>query len=443
MLFAITDIETVGSAPGEGTIIEIAICLHDGERIIDRYETLINPEKNIPPFIVSLTGINQTMLRRAPVFEEVADEIYDMLKDAVFVAHNVNFDFGFIKAEFDALGIVWKPQRLCTVRLARKSFPGHHKYGLSSICERLEIPNFAAHRAMGDAQATAILFDKCIEAHGFTLINEMLSHGSADVFLPNHIPNEEFERLPTTPGIYFFKDNAGVPIYIGKANNIKKRVRSHFNPDGGERQQHFLREIAHIDFELSGTELIAQIKEDAAIRKYFPKYNKAQKRKAMAYHVTQFMDQRGIQRLQVLRGGSAQPVKSFSSMKAAYGWLGEMKEQYQLQGRWIGLHAYQGEAIQLEIDEHNAQLQTALENMLLKAPSYVVIGKGTKTGEKSLVWVKSGQLMGFAFVSSDWRFEAEADLASVMTFLPSSEITEYLLKSFLDNPKGSYVKYLE
>jgi DNA polymerase-3 subunit epsilon len=160
-LYAITDIETVGSAPGEGTIIEIAICLHDGEKIVDRYETLINPEKNIPPFIVSLTGINQTMLRRAPVFEEVADEIYDMLKEAVFVAHNVNFDFGFIKAEFDALGIVWKPQRLCTVRLARKSFPGHHKYGLSSICERLEIPNFSAHRAMGDAQATAILFDKC------------------------------------------------------------------------------------------------------------------------------------------------------------------------------------------------------------------------------------------------------------------------------------------
>ena len=96
MLFAITDIETVGSAPGEGTIIEIAICLHDGQKIIDRYETLINPEKTIPPFIVSLTGINQSMVRQAPVFEDVADEIFEILKDAVFVAHNVNFDFGFI-----------------------------------------------------------------------------------------------------------------------------------------------------------------------------------------------------------------------------------------------------------------------------------------------------------------------------------------------------------
>ena len=442
LLFAITDIETVGSAPGEGTIIEIAICLHDGEKIVDRFETLINPEKPIPPFIVSLTGINPTMLRHAPVFEEVADEIHDLLKDAVFVAHNVNFDYGFIKAELDALGIVWKPQRLCTVRLARKSFPGHHKYGLSALCERMEIPNFSAHRAMGDAQATAILFDKCIEAHGFTLIHEMLSHGSADVFLPNHIPNDEFERLPTTPGIYFFKDEAGAPIYIGKANNIKKRVRSHFNPDGGERQQHFLKEIAHIDFELSGTELIAQLMEDTAIRRFFPKYNKAQKRKAMPYHVTQFMDQRGILRLQVLKGGAAQPVKSFASMKAAYCWLGELKEQFQLQGRWIGLHAYQGEAIQMEIEEHNAKLQSALENMLGKAPSYVIIGKGTKVGEKSLVWVNKGQLVGYAMVESDWRFRDESDLQSVMILLPSSEITDYLLKSFLENPKGSYIKYL-
>ena len=133
MRFAITDIETVGSKPGQGTIIEIAICIHDGEKVIDKYETLINAEKKIPPFIVSLTGINDKMLQHAPLFEDVADEIFDLLKDCVFVAHNVNFDYNFVKAELDAAGFQWKPEKLCTVRLARASFPGHRKYGLSSI----------------------------------------------------------------------------------------------------------------------------------------------------------------------------------------------------------------------------------------------------------------------------------------------------------------------
>lgn len=442
MLFAITDIETVGSAPGEGTIIEIAICLHDGQKIIDRYETLINPEKTIPPFIVSLTGINQSMVRQAPVFEDVADEIFEILKDAVFVAHNVNFDFGFIKAEFDALGIVWKPQKLCTVRLARKSFPGHTKYGLSSVCERLEIPNFASHRAMGDAMATAILFDKCIEAHGFDLIHEMLSHGSTDIFLPQHIPNEQYERLPVSPGIYFFKNTLGQVIYVGKANNIKKRVRSHFISDGSERQQLFYREIASIEFELCGTELIAQLKEDATIRALFPKYNKAQKRKGLQYHVVSFVDQNGILRLQVNRGKSAGAIQSFSSLKSAYRWLGELKENYHIQGRWIGLHAYQGEVIQLEVEEHNELLKRALDEQKQKAKTFIIIGKGTQAQEKSLVLCRSGKLVGYAFVPSGWRSDDIELLTAKMTILPSSELTEHFIQSHLDNPKGIVVKYL-
>lgn len=442
MLFAITDIETLGSQPGEGTIIEIAICLHDGEKVIDRYESLINAGKKIPPFIVSLTGINESMLKHAPTFEDVADEVYDFLKDAVFVAHNVNFDFSFIKAEFDAIGIQWKPKKLCTVRLARKSFPGHRKYGLSSMCEFFDIPNHAAHRAMGDAQATAILFDKCIEEHGFTFIHEMLEHGIADAFLPNHIPNEEFEALPNAPGIYFFKDSKGIPIYIGKSNNIKKRVRSHFQPDGTERQQHFLQEIAHIEFKLSGCELVANLMEDAAIRQYYPKYNRAQKRKAYSYHLISFMDQKGIHRLQISRGKAAKALKSFPSMKAAYKWLNELKEDFNIQGRWIGLHAFQGEALQIEIDAHNINLQFALEKRIAQEPSYLIIGKGPKSDMKSIVWVHKGELKGLAFVDQETSISRIDELENLIHPIPSSEITPYLLRSVLDDPKGYYIKTL-
>lgn len=440
MRFAITDIETVGSQPGQGTIIEIAICIHDGTKVIDKFETLINPEKKIPPFIVSLTGINDRMLQHAPLFEDVADEVFDLLKDCVFVAHNVNFDYNFVKAELDAAGYQWKTEKLCTVRLARASFPGHRKYGLSSMCELFEIPNFAAHRAMGDAQATAILFDKCIEEHGFTIINDMLKKGSGDAFLPNHIPNDEFQNLPTTAGIYFFKNEKGEHLYIGKAGNIKKRVRSHFNPDGGERQQHFLRDIAHIEFQETGTELLASLMEDAAIRKHFPKYNKAQKRKHHPFHLIAFFDQKGIHRLQVIRGKTAQSIHSFPSMKAAYQWLNELKEAHNIQSRWIGLHHFQGEELTEEIAVHNKNLAIALESTLSKQPSYLIIGKGRKENEKSLVWVQRGNLKGYAFVESDTLIQYEEELEVLIQPLPSSEITPYLLKSHLDNPKQCYIK---
>jgi DNA polymerase-3 subunit epsilon len=440
MRFAITDIETVGSKPGQGTIIEIAICIHDGEKVIDKYETLINPEKKIPPFIVSLTGINDKMLLHAPLFEDVADEIFDLLKDCVFVAHNVNFDYNFVKAELDAAGFQWKPEKLCTVRLARASFPGHRKYGLSSMCELFEIPNFAAHRAMGDAQATSILFDKCIEEHGFTIIHDMLKLGSGDSFLPNHIPNEEFQQLPTTAGIYFFKNEKGEHLYIGKALNIKKRVRSHFNPDGGERQQFFLREIAHIEFQETGTELLASLMEDAAIRKHFPKYNKAQKKKAHPFHLISFFDQKGIHRLQVIKGKTAQSIHSFPSMKAAYQWLNALKDEHHIQGRWIGLHNFQGEELQDEISVHNQALENALQTMIAKQPSYLVIGRGRKDNEKSFVWVQRGNLKGYAFVDRDQRIEHEEELDWIIQPLPSSEITPYLLKSHFESPKQCYIK---
>ncbi|MFA9221314.1 MAG: PolC-type DNA polymerase III, partial [Sediminibacterium sp.] len=155
MLYAITDIETTGGRAEQGSITEIAILLHDGEKVVDAYQTLINPEKRLPPFVVQLTGITDAMLKRAPVFEDVADEIYDLLKDAVFVAHNVSFDFNFIKQEFNAIGYAWTPQRLCTIRLARKAFPNMTRYGLDNLCRELNITNASAHRAMGDTKATA------------------------------------------------------------------------------------------------------------------------------------------------------------------------------------------------------------------------------------------------------------------------------------------------
>ena len=129
-LYAIVDIETTGGRAGRDRITEIAIALHDGQKVVDSYETLINPETSIPYGITRLTGITQEMVEDAPKFYEVAKKVVQMTEKAIFVAHNVRFDYSFIRAEFKRLGYTYSRRQLCTVRLARKAFPGHKSYSL-------------------------------------------------------------------------------------------------------------------------------------------------------------------------------------------------------------------------------------------------------------------------------------------------------------------------
>src|SRR5258708_7957119 len=133
-MYAIVDIETTGSYAANNGITELAIVLHDGNKIVDRFETLINPLTPIPHYIQVLTGIHPVMLEDAPVFSEVAEKVYNLLKDAVFVAHHVNFDYSFVKHQLEECGLVLDTQKLCTVRLSRKVFPGMSGYSLGKIC---------------------------------------------------------------------------------------------------------------------------------------------------------------------------------------------------------------------------------------------------------------------------------------------------------------------
>jgi len=132
-MYAIVDIETTGSHPNENGITEIAIVLHDGEKIEGHYETLINPGCAISPYVVQLTGITNAMTATAPCFDDVATEIYNLLQNRIFIAHNVNFDYSFIKYHLRAAGYEWMPKKLCTLKLSRKAFPDKHKYGLGHI----------------------------------------------------------------------------------------------------------------------------------------------------------------------------------------------------------------------------------------------------------------------------------------------------------------------
>ena len=296
--FAIVDIETTGShARGHG-ITEIAVIITDGFSELDRWETLVDPGLPIPEHITKLTGIDDTMVAAAPTFEAIADELEDWLGDAIFVAHNVGFDYAFIRGHFETMGRIWKRPKLCTVRMARKLLPGHGSYSLGRICTDLGIANNARHRAMGDCAATVALFHQMMQTErAEAVVQSMLKRGERESWLPQHVPASDFENLPLTAGVYRFLDRKGVPLYIGMSHNVRHRVRTHFNGDmASSRRQAFLRDIHRIEAEETGSVLLARLLEDELIRKHWPIHNRAQKSVAMRTAIIPYTDQKGFNR---------------------------------------------------------------------------------------------------------------------------------------------------
>jgi DNA polymerase III subunit epsilon len=158
-LFAIIDIETTGNNPKYGQVTEIAIIQHNGSSITGSFSSLIKPEMDIPLFITRLTGISNEMVKDAPHFCEIARKIVEFTAGRTFVAHNVHFDYRFVKEEFKRLGYDYYRKTLCTVQLSRKLLPGHRSYSLGKICSELGIEINGRHRAGGDAFATAKLLE--------------------------------------------------------------------------------------------------------------------------------------------------------------------------------------------------------------------------------------------------------------------------------------------
>ncbi|MBU6376867.1 MAG: GIY-YIG nuclease family protein, partial [Bdellovibrionales bacterium] len=289
--FSLIDIETTGSFRKGQKIIEIAILNVDGDVVVEKFSTLINPEMRIPYFITALTGITNEAVERAPKFYEIAKKIVEMTEGRVFVAHNVFFDYNFIKHEFSELGYSFEREKLCTVRLARQLLPGHKSYSLGELCKDLSISNADRHRALGDVQATLELF-KILQqkSSGAELLLDLKK-----IALPPALDRETFEGLPHAIGVYSFFDDRGELLYVGKSLDIKKRVTQHFHPDLKRRKDIELKNrVAKISFTLFPHELAALVVECLEIKKHFPPYNFALKRRRFPYALSLKLSHQGV-----------------------------------------------------------------------------------------------------------------------------------------------------
>lgn len=439
--YAIVDIETTGGNASGSRITEIAILIHDGEKIIERFETLVNPEKEIPLPIFALTGINNEMVANAPIFGDIAEEVYALLENRVFVAHNVNFDYSFVKQQLDAEGFKFSAPKLCTVRMARKIKPGLYSYSLGNLCRSLEIPIENRHRAGGDAEATAVLFSKLLEWDEAGIISEMLKRNSKEQQLPPHLPKSNFENLPECPGVYYFQDKAGKVIYVGKAVNIKKRVSSHFtghNPN--PQRQNFLNHIYHISYEVCGTELMAFLLECAEIKRLWPVYNRALKRFEPKFGLFAYKDISGYNRLAVGKLSKNQVcVQVFNQLHDGIQVLLNLIEDFDLDVRlcYFGQQpdlfaSNQGEeAVPFpEVETYNKKVEEALASLEANQPSFAIIDKGRHENEKSCVWVEKGHFYAMGYFANDTDLNRIEDLKESLNRYSGNYYMMQLIESF-------------
>lgn len=422
MRYAIIDVETTGGRPKDSKITEIAIYIHDGEKVVDSLCTLINPEMLIPEFIVRLTGISDDMVANAPKFYEVAKQIVEITEGCVFVAHNVGFDYSMIRGEFRSLGFDYRRDQLCTVRSSRYILPGFESYSLGKLCRALGLQVQNRHRASGDALATTQLFDILLEKTSGNLSGFIQNELDTKELNPN-IDIDSIDDLPQKVGIYKLFDEDNQLIYIGKSKNIKKRVDQHLSNYKANKNGEMRKEICRAEFVLTGSELIALLLESKLIKQHRPKYNRMLRKSKFSHGLFKYADQNGYTCFHIKSMNKALdvPLTAFSSAAEGQKILHAITDKYALCQKLNGLYKsthscfrYQtkeckGACIQEEAaQDYNARVELALQKMEFANGNFVIIDKGRTKTERSVVWVEHGSYIGFGYLPfSAWKQRVE------------------------------------
>lgn len=445
MLYTIIDIETTGNGLKGNKITEIAIFKFDGSKVIDEFTSLVNPECPIPHFITGLTGIDDETVRNAPTFSEIAQNVLDITEDCVFVAHAVNFDYGVIKEEFRKIGFAFSRKKLCTVRLSRKLLPGLSSYSLGKLCSSINIPITDRHRARGDAEATVTLFKTLLQKPlAEETITTFLNTRSQEATLPPLLDRKVVEALPQKPGVYYFLDTKKNIIYIGKAKNLKKRVLGHFY-DKSEHEIKLCREVAHIDVELSGSELIALLMESAAIKKHYPKFNRAQKRTTRRYAIFSYEDRMGFLHLGFSNAKQiGQPLVTLNNPTACRSLLKTISEDFVICPRYCQLipltssstkcnspNCLKNCSIDTNRDQHNAKVRAAIERISPEEHQIVLKQPGRHMKEDAFILVENGIYKGYGFIELEETISNNHDLKAHLIPQKNTVETERIIENAL------------
>jgi DNA polymerase-3 subunit epsilon len=435
-MYAILDIETTGLSPINERITEIAIYIHNGNKIVNEYSTLVNPERYISANITRITGITNEMVENAPKFWEVAKDIIILTEGKSFVAHNATFDYNFIRNEFKSLGYDYKRDRLCTVKLSRKIIPNHKSYSLGKLCSDLGIVINGRHRAAGDALATVKLFEHLLKT------DSTLGQLNSSKFY--HIDASIIKSLPEEPGVYYFHDHNGDVVYIGKSKNIKTRVFSHFSNEKSERTLKMIDEVHSILYELTGSELIALLLESDEIKTQKPKYNRRQRRAASHYGIFSYINDDGYICFKTEGIKKDNPVVSFNSAKEARDRLYVLSEKFDLCQKLCNLYDATGACFYYQLNhckgaciqeespkDYNQRAQAMLDELAYDWQNFFIIDAGRNDDEKSVVKIENGRYMGFGYIDTESIGNDLENLSDVIKTYPDNRDVQQIIRTYL------------
>ena len=452
-MYAIIDIETTGGTARYERITEIAIVLHDGERVVDTFTTLLNPERSIPWNITQLTGITDEMVAHAPRFYEVAKQIVQMTEGAIFVAHNVSFDYGFVREEFARLGYPFSRKQLCTVRLSRQVFPGLPSYSLSNLKRHFGIVSEKSHRALDDTLATVELFERILAAQsGAGSVKALVNHGVRAAKLPENITLERLHDAPEACGVYYLHDERGEVIYVGKSINIRKRLFEHF-ADPTPKGEKMRAGVADFSFEVTGSELVALLLESAEIKRLQPRINRALRIRQFSGCIFTYTDQRGYRCLAAGQRSKRNMrqfdlVTELPKLTSARAWLDSTARQYELCGKLCNLdhgeHACfhytirkcSGACIGAEPPEqYNERVEQALAALFRGlSGSFFLLENGRTEGEQAVVAIQDGRYIGYGYIGTEEAFGTE-DLLETLAIPPEDPDAARIIRAYMDGGK--------
>jgi len=419
--YAIIDIETTGGMSNRDRITEIGIVIYDGEKVVKTYETLINPERSIPPNITRITGITNDMVSEAPKFFEVAKNIVEMTEDCIFVAHNVRFDYSFIRNEFMNLGYTYTKKQLCTVKLSRKVFPELKSYSLGNLIKHFNIKVSSRHRALEDARATTILFDKMIKSEAGQENIKKFVDGAIDLTkLPEGITKDFIKELPETAGVYYMYNEHGTPVYIGKSKNIKKRIIQHFGKVT-KKNEKMLQVVRTISCEETGSELVALLLESREIKTYNPEINRAQRRKVYPYFLHHYLDLHGyitfaITKTSAKNKQNKQILRYCTSRRSASSYLRRTVKEFSLCDKLSALHPHDDHACirvttgdcfgacnKEELPQDYNERAVLGIQFLSKYfnENFILVVEGRTPTERAVVLVEDGNYQGYGYMEYD------------------------------------------
>ncbi|WP_248723339.1 exonuclease domain-containing protein [Seonamhaeicola sp. ML3] len=446
-MYAILDIETTGGRYNEEGITEIAIYKYDGHEVVDQFISLVNPERDIQPFVVNLTGINNNMLRNAPKFYEVAKRIVEITTDCIIVAHNANFDYRILCTEFSRLGFEYERQSLCTVELSKNLIPGQQSYSLGKLVRALGIPVSDRHRASGDAQATVKLFKMLMAKDSDKQIIKNSVRANPKLQLePRHI--DIIKDLPSVTGVYYIHKADGEIIYIGKSKNIKKRINQHFT-NTNPKSKKIQAQVHAVTYESTGSELVALLKESEEIKRVKPILNRALRRTIFTHALYSFVDENNYINLKIDKAdGRKQPITTFSNRQAGKSFITRVVEDYNLCQKLTGLYKTKSSCFNYEVKACNGacveqeppELYNKRVELLIEKNSYhnknmVIIDRGRDIDERSAILIENGIFTGLGFFNLNYQINNIEVLKSIITPMNNNRDTQHIIQSYLRKNK--------